>query len=147
MHPRILVDAAHNSDSARALAESLRSWTERPLWLVLGILRDKDARAILRVLLPLADGVVTVTPTSPRALPADALAAACAALAALPVETAPSVTAAVRQARERVGRDGGVVVAGSFATAAEARAALGLADVLTAEERRAWVAAGGLEGD
>ena len=77
LRPRVLIDAAHNVDSARALADELRRWRKRPLWLVLGILRDKDAAAILRVLLPLADGVVVVTPTSPRALPADALAAAC----------------------------------------------------------------------
>ena len=76
LRPRVLIDAAHNVDSARALAEELRRWRTRPLWLVLGILRDKDAAAILRVLLPLADGVVVVTPTSPRALPAEALAAA-----------------------------------------------------------------------
>jgi dihydrofolate synthase / folylpolyglutamate synthase len=142
--PRLLIDAAHNVDSARALADALRAVPLRPLWLVLGILRDKDARAILRVLLPLADGVITVTPTSPRALPADALAAACRSLSAIPVEEASSVRAAMDVASARAGQDGAVAVAGSFATASEARAALGLADVLTSEARRAWLASGGL---
>jgi dihydrofolate synthase/folylpolyglutamate synthase len=145
LHPRLLIDAAHNVDSARALADELRGWKDRPRWLVLGILQDKDARAILRVLLPLADGVIVVTPTSPRALPAESLAGACRALSTVPVEVGSSVGAGLELARARAGRDGGVAVAGSFATASEARAALGLAGVVTAEARRAWLAGGGLE--
>jgi dihydrofolate synthase/folylpolyglutamate synthase len=145
LRPSVLVDAAHNVDSARALAGELRRWRRRPLWLVLGILRDKDASAILRVLLPLADGVVVVTPTSPRALPAESLAAACQRLSAVHVVQASSVGAAVGLARARAGPDGAVAVAGSFATASEARAALGLAGVVTAEARQAWLHGGGLE--
>lgn len=142
--PRVLIDAAHNVDSARALADALRAVPVRPLWLVLGILRDKDARAILRVLLPLADGVVTVSPTSPRALTAEALAAAIGSLSTIGVEQASSVRAALDLAQSRAGPDGAVAVAGSFATASEARAALGLAEVVTSEARQTWVAVGGL---
>jgi dihydrofolate synthase/folylpolyglutamate synthase len=144
-HPRTLIDAAHNVDSARVLAEELRAWSDRPLWLVLGILRDKDARAILRLLLPLADGVIVVTPPSPRALPAEALAAACRAVSSAPVEQASSVAVALERAVERAGQAGGVVVAGSFTTASEARAALGLSEVVTAEAHRVWLAGGGLD--
>jgi len=147
LRPRVLIDAAHNVDSARALADELRRWRNRPLWLVLGILRDKDASAILRVLMPLAEGVVVVTPTSPRALPAEALAAACRNVGDAEVVVGTSVGAAIVKARARAGRDGAVVVAGSFATASEARAALGLESVVTAEARRAWLRGGGLERD
>lgn len=145
LRPRVLIDAAHNVDSARALADELRRWRNRPLWLVLGILRDKDAGAILRVLLPLADGVVVTTPTSPRALPAELLAAACRKVSAVEVVQASSVGAAIELAREWAGKAGAVVVAGSFATASEARVALGLDGVVTAEARQAWLRAGGLD--
>jgi dihydrofolate synthase/folylpolyglutamate synthase len=147
LRPRVLIDAAHNVDSARALADELRRWRNPRLWLVLGILRDKDARAILRVLLPLAAGVVVVTPTSPRALPAEALVAASRRVAGaeVEIERASSVAAAIGLARLRAGRSGAVAVAGSFATASEARVALGLADVVTADARRAWLQGGGLE--
>jgi dihydrofolate synthase/folylpolyglutamate synthase len=145
LRPRLLIDAAHNVDSARALADELERWHTRPLWLVLGILRDKDASAILRVLLPLADGVVVVTPTSPRALPAEALATAVRSLAPIDPVRASSVRAAIEMARTHAGRDGAVVVAGSFATATEARAALGLQDVVTGAARRAWLRDGNLE--
>ena len=147
LRPRVLIDAAHNVDSARALADELRRWRTRPLWLVLGILRDKDAGAILRVLLPLADGVVAVTPTSPRALPAEALAAACRRTGGPEILLASSVGAAIELARGEAGMDGAVAVAGSFATASEARAALGLDGVVTAEARRAWIRGGGLEAE
>jgi dihydrofolate synthase/folylpolyglutamate synthase len=145
LRPRVLIDAAHNVDSARALADELRHWRRHPLWLVLGILRDKDATAILRELLPLADGAVVVTPTSPRALPAEGLAAACARLSDVPVERASSVSAGIELARQLAGRRGAVAVAGSFATASEAREALGLGAVLTGDDRQAWLRAGGLE--
>lgn len=147
LRPRVLVDAAHNVDSARALADELQRWRNRPLWLVLGILRDKDAAAILRVLLPLADGVVVTSPTSPRALPVEALAAACRRIGGPEILRASSVAAAVGLAREEAGKDGAVAVSGSFATASEARAALGLDGIVTAEARRAWVRSGGLESD
>jgi dihydrofolate synthase/folylpolyglutamate synthase len=147
LRPRVLIDAAHNVDSARALAEELETWQSRPLWLVLGILRDKDAPAILRVLLPLADGVIVVTPTSPRALPAELLAAACREIADLQVVVESSVGTGIEVARRVVGRDGAVVVAGSFATATEAREAFGLEQVVTAEQRRAWLRAGGLDAE
>lgn len=145
LRPRTLIDAAHNVDSARALADELRRWHKEPLWLVLGILRDKDATAILRELLPLADGVVVVTPTSPRALPAEQLAAACSRLSDVAVERASSVGAGIERARQLVGEAGAVAVAGSFATATEARVALGLGEVVTPDARRAWLRDGGLE--
>lgn len=145
LRPRVLIDAAHNVDSARALADELAGWKTRPLWLVLGILRDKDAPAILRVLLPLADGIVVVTPTSPRALPVESLAAACRRIGNAEVVMASSVGSALELARIEAGRDGAVAVAGSFATASEARVALGLETIVTAEARRAWLRGGGLE--
>jgi len=147
LRPRLLIDAAHNVDSARALADEIQRWHTRPRWLVLGILRDKDASAILRVLLPLADGVVVTTPTSPRALPAEALAQSVRALAPIEPVRMSSVGAGIEAARQRAGRDGAVIVAGSFATATEARAALGLEHVVTGAARRAWLRDGGLEQD
>jgi folylpolyglutamate synthase/dihydropteroate synthase len=99
----------------------------------------------LRVLLPLADGVVVVTPTSPRALPAESLAAACRKVSGVEVAQASSVGAAIELARMWAGKDGAVAVAGSFATASEARATLGLEEVVTADARQAWLRGVGLE--
>ncbi len=71
---RLLIDAAHNPEGARALATHLRRWyPDRPP-LVIGLMRDKDAPGILELLLPVtSDVIVTAAPTR-RAMPATDLA-------------------------------------------------------------------------
>jgi folylpolyglutamate synthase/dihydropteroate synthase len=98
------------------------------------MLGDKDARALIRALSGRVVGVVVATPSSPRALAASKLADVWRAVSDRPVDVALSVAAALEQASALAGPDGGVVVAGSFVTASEARAALGLADVLTYQD-------------
>jgi dihydrofolate synthase/folylpolyglutamate synthase len=57
--PFVVLDGAHNPAGARALARSLRDvFGGEPITLVLGLSRDKDAAAILGVLVPLATRVV-----------------------------------------------------------------------------------------
>jgi dihydrofolate synthase/folylpolyglutamate synthase len=72
---RVLLDAAHNPEGARALHLYLAAWhPERPILLV-GIMRDKDADAILRELLPATSAVITTAADTPRAMTANELAA------------------------------------------------------------------------
>jgi dihydrofolate synthase/folylpolyglutamate synthase len=72
---RVLLDAAHNDEGARALADYLRRWhPERPP-LVIGVMRDKDVGAIADALLPAVSTVIATVAPSPRALPAEELAA------------------------------------------------------------------------
>jgi dihydrofolate synthase/folylpolyglutamate synthase len=71
-----IVDGAHNPQAARALARTLKAspWSKtRCLWII-GMMKDKDAAAILKPLAPFLSSVVTVAPPSPRALSAMALA-------------------------------------------------------------------------
>jgi dihydrofolate synthase/folylpolyglutamate synthase len=74
--PPIVLDGAHNGASAEALAATLRAFAKgRSINLVIGINRDKDARAVLRPLLGLATSVwATQARDSPRALDAFSLA-------------------------------------------------------------------------
>lgn len=77
---RVLLDAAHNPEGARALRAYLARWhPERPS-LVIGIMRDKDADAILRELLPVTSSVVATAANTPRAMPARELASSVKAL-------------------------------------------------------------------
>jgi dihydrofolate synthase/folylpolyglutamate synthase len=75
----LVLDGAHNGASASALASTLPRYAAgRPVHLVLGINRDKDARGLLRPLLPLARSVwATQVADSRRALPAEMLARRC----------------------------------------------------------------------
>ena len=71
---RVLLDAAHNVDGARALASYLGRWhPERPA-LVIGVMRDKDVAGILAALLPVTSAVVATAAATPRAMPAAELA-------------------------------------------------------------------------
>jgi dihydrofolate synthase/folylpolyglutamate synthase len=67
--PLTLLDGAHNPHAVGALVESLPGLLgERPLALVLGVLEDKDAAAMLGLLLPLCARAWFTAPTSARAL-------------------------------------------------------------------------------
>src|SRR5687767_6011003 len=71
---RVLLDAAHNADGARALAAYLKRWhPERPA-LVISVMRDKDVDDILALLLPVTSDVVVTLAPSPRAVPVAELA-------------------------------------------------------------------------
>jgi dihydrofolate synthase / folylpolyglutamate synthase len=71
---RVLLDAAHNADGARALAAYLHRWhPERPA-LVISIMRDKDVDEILEHLLPVTSDVFVTEAPSARVMPAAELA-------------------------------------------------------------------------
>jgi dihydrofolate synthase / folylpolyglutamate synthase len=95
---RVLLDAAHNVDGARALASYLRRWhPERPA-LVIGMMRDKDVAGIIEALLPCVSTIVATAANTPRAIPARELAARIAACGGAGVRAEPDPTAAVEQA-------------------------------------------------
>ena len=74
--PLVIVDVAHNIASMEALRENLTLlYSNKKIILVLGILRDKDIREMLNIILPLAETTIAVTPLSERALSAEMLAA------------------------------------------------------------------------
>jgi dihydrofolate synthase/folylpolyglutamate synthase len=124
--PPIILDGAHNGASAEALACTLRSFAAgRPIELVIGINRDKDARAVLRPLVRISDMVwATQTRDNPRALDAHSLGVLCARLGA-DVATMPNLADAIDQART-TRSDVVVCITGSLMLVGQARATLGL---------------------
>ena len=66
--PRLLLDGAHNPAGASALAEALQDYSYSRLFLVTGVCDDKDIDRIYAPLIPLVDGIYTVTPAVERAL-------------------------------------------------------------------------------
>ena len=136
----IVLDGAHNGASADALAATLREFAgARPINLVIGINRDKDAHAVLRPLLALAASVwATQARHSPRALQAVELArlaggrgvhprapnaAELARLAGPRVHAEPDLGRAIAAARAVPGV---VCVTGSLLLVGQARDVLGL---------------------
>ena len=61
--PRIIIDGAHNEDAALRLAESVRKYfNSKKLIFIMGVLADKDYEKICRIMVPLADSIITLTP-------------------------------------------------------------------------------------
>lgn len=73
----VLLDGAHNPAGAQALASFLQEMVGHPVPIVLGVMRDKAAADIVAMLAPAASMFVATAAPSPRAMPADTLAALC----------------------------------------------------------------------
>ncbi len=75
--PYVILDGAHNASGIHAMAENIAFYFKgRPLYYLLGMLRDKNPGAALsEVLTPDVRYVACITPPSPRAMPAVELAA------------------------------------------------------------------------
>jgi dihydrofolate synthase / folylpolyglutamate synthase len=110
--PLVIFDGAHNGAGMAALADALPEVIgDRPLTVVLSILDDKDASAMLETLLPAAENVVFSRTSNPRALSPGTLAH----LAARPdAETVGTPKAALERAKELAGPSGAVLATGSI---------------------------------
>jgi dihydrofolate synthase/folylpolyglutamate synthase len=72
--PFLVVDCAHNADSARKLKAALEElFTYRRLILIFGASSDKDIEGMMRELVPLADQIIDTQARHPRAAEAGAL--------------------------------------------------------------------------
>ena len=118
---RVLLDAAHNPEGARALAAYLRRWhTERPP-LVIGVMRDKNVADIARTLLPAVSSVIATAAPTPRAIPAADLAGHLRRAGANDVRAEPDPILAIETA---FGYADTICVAGSIFLAGAVRDAL-----------------------
>ncbi|MCY6482800.1 bifunctional folylpolyglutamate synthase/dihydrofolate synthase [Clostridium aestuarii] len=67
-NPLIVIDGAHNVDSISRLKESVDTYLKyKNMILVLGILADKQVENMVKIIAPMADKVICVTPHSDRA--------------------------------------------------------------------------------
>ena len=132
--PLFILDGGHNPQCAEALAESLGEYLPcsgafegKKAVFLMGMLADKDYRAVIDIISPFAAGFVCLTPDSPRALPAEQLAAELRdrGFCAKPCATAQEgIASALSLAAELGGRDALPVVAfGSLYMAGAVRSA------------------------
>lgn len=112
--PTLLLDGAHNADSAQKLANYLEEQCQyRRLWLVLGVTADKNVPGILQPLLPLADGVVVTKADNPRATDTAVLKETATALG-YTVTVEADIAAAVTTAWRQADKEDLICVAGSL---------------------------------
>jgi dihydrofolate synthase/folylpolyglutamate synthase len=123
--PLVMVDGAHNLEAARQLARHLADRMEgRRFTLVVGILDDKPYRAMLRLLLPLADRVIATQARINRAIPAATIAAFARTMVP-DVTVEPDVASALRLAVSTASPGSLTLAAGSLYVVGEVKAALG----------------------
>ena len=127
-NPTVMIDGAHNPAGAAALAAALQdAFTFDQLVAVVAILDDKDAAGVLAELEPVVTSIVATTNSSPRAVPATALAeVARDVFGPDRVEVRERLDDAIDLALATAESDAalggaGVIVTGSIVTAGEAR--------------------------
>lgn len=124
--PTIILDGAHNLMAVRFLADHLiRTYKNRTVTLVLGILEDKPYTAMLKLLAPACSRMIITQPVIERAIPIAVLEKEVRHYLT-EVYTEPSVEQGLRRAKELSGPDDIICVAGSLYVVGEAKTALGL---------------------
>jgi len=71
--PLLIMDGAHNPDGAEALVLALKDFSYRRLFLILGIMKDKNWRSILGKFQGLAHELIVSSPSMERAVPSQML--------------------------------------------------------------------------
>jgi dihydrofolate synthase/folylpolyglutamate synthase len=121
--PVVVLDSAHNADSARRLRQTLDDYFPgRPVVWVFSILEDKDAAGMLAELKPTLACVIATQTDHPRVLEAEKIVSLVQP-SGIPVELVRPGVAALEKAIELAGAQGIVLVAGSVAFAGEMRTA------------------------
>jgi dihydrofolate synthase/folylpolyglutamate synthase len=127
--PDILLDGAHNPQAAEALAAHLMknraSSSPGRLVMVIGMMKDKDHRAVLSRLaaVPRLSRIILTRAAHPRAAAPEDLAHHAADLG-LPVQTAATVQEALSCARSMAGPADTICVTGSLLVVGETKAIL-----------------------
>ena len=116
--PLTICDTAHNAHGLRDAMAQVVALEAAELWMVLGVVSDKDVDSILP-LMPRGAHYVFTRAGVERALPAEVLAERFR-VAGIEGEVVGSVAEAVAYARERAPKDGVVYVGGSTFVVAEA---------------------------
>lgn len=114
--PPIIVDAAHNPHGAKALAAAITDVLPfENVWMVLGVLDDKDARGIIEALDPVVAGFVCTQSASDRAMQANDLADIVASLVgSARVQAEPTLASAIETAKTLCGPADAIMVTGSI---------------------------------
>ena len=101
--PLVVLDGAHNPDGATELAKILKKHGGR-VTAVIGVMRDKDYKTVLKNTLPLCKSAVAVTVENmPRSLSAAELAFAAATYC--PAQTAENYDSAIKKAASIAGEN------------------------------------------
>jgi dihydrofolate synthase/folylpolyglutamate synthase len=119
--PQVVLDGAHNAAAARSLRQALQEEFDcRQLYMVMGIMADKEVSAVVAELAPLATGFIATRPHNARAMPPQRVAEIARRYCG-EVKVIEDVVEGVDYLRAVVHEDDLIVVTGSLFTVGEAR--------------------------
>lgn len=118
--PDMLLDVSHNPDGIEKSIETLSGLRDNycNVFIVLGLVRDKETEEIARCLKKLTSNVITVNLFSERAMTAEDLGELCRK-EGFQVTVAATVREALMVAGQKAGKDDLVLITGSFYLAGE----------------------------
>ncbi len=116
---QIILDGGHNVPAAKALRRSLCD-LNRPVYLCIAMMEDKDWKGFLQEMIPVADGVVLTQISMPRCCLAEKIKSFLAQYD-VPSVTESNPFFAIEKAKEMAGNEGIVCVCGSLYLAGEVR--------------------------
>ena len=113
--PLFYRDGAHNPDGAKKLAAFLQKYfTNKKIIYIMGVLKDKEYKKMLRYLMPMAKEVYVFKPKNERGLSAQILADTIKEVADVSVTIESDVNAAVFRALDTAKADDVLVACGSL---------------------------------
>jgi len=113
--PRILIDAAHNAGSIRALMHAIgQNIPYDSMIVIFGCNMDKDVKGMLQELQFGADKVIFTRSNSTKAMSPEDLAEMYVAISGKMCQTAMDLTEAIRLAKSAVDREDLICITGSF---------------------------------
>jgi dihydrofolate synthase/folylpolyglutamate synthase len=119
--PQIILDGAHNPAAAGSLKKALQEeFDYHRLYMVMGIMQDKEISAIVETIAPIADVLIAASPHNPRSMRAQQLADIVQDYSNA-VTVIEDVGEAVAYAQEKAQEDDLILVTGSLFTVGEAR--------------------------
>ena len=121
--PTVVIDAAHNWESARALIATLREdFHPRHRLLIFAATRDKDVSGLLRLLVPQFDTIIfTKYLDNPRSVPTAELLSFMRSISNREAHTTETPASAWQLAQRWAGPDDLIAITGSFFLVAELR--------------------------
>ncbi|MCX5901999.1 MAG: bifunctional folylpolyglutamate synthase/dihydrofolate synthase [Proteobacteria bacterium] len=120
--PAVVLDGAHNPEAWKALRGALRKYFNfKNLFMVIGVMQDKDINRMIETLTPDAHTVIFCKPKMDRAAGKTAIASRMAALPKKKILWIEDTAKAVNKAFELAAPDDLLCVTGSLFTVGEAR--------------------------
>jgi len=136
--PPIIIDGAHNPQAASTLVDSIRELLpNKKIILIIGIMKDKDIRGILKPLIQIADSIILTKPQYERAASSEDLMKEVINLQkeglgylASSTKMTDTTAEAIELAKSQWQKDHIILITGSFYTIGEVKELLGYTGVL-----------------